>query len=160
MIEKVNREVLRAELIRDEGLKLKAYRCTAGKLTIGVGRNMDDVGLLADELKRGWHGQDMCRDGISRGQALIMLDNDITRCEADLDRKLPWWRTLDDIRQRVLVNMCFNLGIGGLCGFKNTLADIQAGRYYSARVGMLASKWARQVGARADRLADLMSPAK
>ncbi len=36
---------IKAQLVRHEGLKLKPYRCTAGKLTIGIGRNLDNCGI-------------------------------------------------------------------------------------------------------------------
>jgi lysozyme len=130
-------EKLIRELTRDEGLRLKPYRCSAGKLTIGIGRNLDDV-------------------GISHGEAEILLRNDIARAEADLDRDLPWWKTLDEVRRRVLVNMAFNLGIRGLLGFKNTLELVRTGRYLDAAQHMLDSKWAKQVGPRAVRLATMM----
>ncbi len=129
--------LMRKELIRDEGVRNYPYKDTVGKLTIGVGRNLDDVGISKDE-------------------AYLMLDNDIQRTSDSLDKNLPWWKTLDEVRQRVILNMAYNLGINSLLGFKNTLAAIQAGRYNDAADGMLASKWATQVGARATRLADMM----
>ena len=129
---------LKIELTRDEGLRLKPYRDTVGKLTIGIGRNLDDVGISQDE-------------------AMHLLDNDIARTTAALDKAIPWWRSLNDVRQRVVVNMAFNLGVAGLLGFKNTLAAMQAGRYADAAGGMLASKWATQVGERAKRLAAMMA---
>jgi lysozyme len=134
----MNIEAMREELLLDEGLKLKPYRCTAGKLSIGVGRNLDDL-------------------GISRAEALLMLDNDIQCTATELDARLPWWRTLDEVRQRVILNMAFNLGIKGLLGFKNTLAAVQAEKWEDAANGMLASRWAGQVGARAQRLAQMMA---
>jgi lysozyme len=152
-----DRATLRAELIRDEGLRLKAYRCTAGKRTIGVGRNLDDVGISASETKATGVTIASCiAQGVSRETANLLLDNDIDRCVADLDRKLPWWRTLAPVRQRVLLNMCFNLGVMSLCGFRNTLAMMQAGRFADAAANMLKSKWAGQVGARATRLSKMM----
>lgn len=134
----MNDELLRAELVRDEGLRLKPYRCTAGKLSIGVGRNLDDV-------------------GISKSEALAMLDADIERTAAELDRRLPWWRHLDEVRQRVVLNMAFNLGVSGLIGFRRTLAAISAGKFEDAASEMLRSKWAEQVGERAQRLAAMMA---
>jgi len=130
-------DILKDELIRDEGLKLKPYRCTAGKLTIGVGRNLDDVGISASE-------------------ASMLLEHDINRVITQLNLHLPWWANLTEARQRVLVNMTFNLGIVGLLKFKNTLALIQAGKYQDAAKAMLQSKWASQVGERARRLAKMM----
>jgi lysozyme len=124
-------EALIRELTRDEGLRLTPYRCTAGKLTIGVGRNLDDV-------------------GISHGEAEILLRNDIARTEAELDQHLPWWRQLDPVRKRAMLNWAFNIGVvannGKLLTFKNSLELIRTGRYLDAAQHMLASKWARDVG--------------
>ena len=128
---------LKAELIRDEGLRSKPYRCTAGKLTIGVGRNLDDVGLIAEEAK-------------------YLLKTDIDRAMDDLDRNVPWWRSMTDARRRALVNMCFNLGWPRLEGFKNMLAHLQAGDFARAAAEALDSRWARQVGERSERIAALI----
>lgn len=125
-----------------EGERRKAYRDTVGKLTIGIGRNLDDKGLRRDEIE-------------------YLLANDIADARADLDRYLPWWRGLDPVRQRVLIDMVFNMGAGspqrgGLLSFVNTLSNIRQGRYAEAADMMLASKWAQQVGRRAVRLATMM----
>ncbi len=133
----MNLEAMKRELIRDEGLRLKPYHCTAGKLTIGVGRNLE-------------------ANGITELEAEMLLAFDIERFGAQLDRAIPWWRGLDDVRQRVLLNMAFNLGTAKLMEFTNTLGNIRAGRWEAAAEGMLKSKWAGQVGARAVRLAKMM----
>lgn len=124
------------ELSLDEGRKLKPYIDTVGKTTIGVGRNLTDV-------------------GISDAECDAMLQNDIERTVSWLDRNLPWWRDLDPVRQRVIINMAFNMG-GGLLTFVNTLGAMRRADYAAAADGMLASKWANQVGARAQRLAKMM----
>jgi lysozyme len=80
----------------------------------------------------------------------------VARTVADLNRLLPWWSTLDDVRARVLVNMAFNMGAVGLAQFHQTLAAVRAGAYEAAASGMLHSLWARQVGPRALRLAEMM----
>lgn len=138
-----------AELERDEGLRLKPYLDNAvpPKLTIGIGRNLTDR-------------------GIGRDEAFLMLHNDVDGAVADLDQRLPWWRRLVEVRQRVLVNMCFNMGISRLLGFHDALARMQAGDYAGAATAMLDSAWARQVGdrpaepgrpeGRAHRLAGMM----
>lgn len=162
-----DRAVMRAELGRDEGVRLRVYRCTAGKLTIGCGRNLDDVGIRSGEAAAlGITLRGVIANGITSAQSDALLDGDIDAAEADLDCALPWWRRLDPVRQRVLLNMCFNLGIGrraspgrparGLLGFSNTLALIQSGQYAAAASNMLMSKWARQVGLRAVRLSVMM----
>lgn len=147
-----DRTTMIAELRRDEGERLKAYKDTVGKWTIGVGRNLDDVGTAP--LTR--TVADVKANGISADESAQMLAHDLDRVDGDLDKHLPWWRGLDPVRQRVLVNMCFNMGIGGLCGFVNTLSRVHGGQYAAAAEGMLLSKWARQVGARATRLAAMM----
>ena len=133
----MNRDDLRSMLVLHEGLKLRPYQCTAGKTTIGVGRNLDDVGITQEE-------------------AFTLLEHDIDAVESDLDRTWPWWRQMSEQRQQVLADMCFNLGLGKLKGFVNTLAFMKAGEYDKAADGMLASLWARQVGNRAVRLARMM----
>ncbi len=129
---------IKVQLVRHEGLRLKPYRCTAGKLTIGIGRNLDDC-------------------GITESEAYIMLINDIMNCEKQLQARIPdIYNQLDEVRKSVLVNMCFNLGINGLLGFKNTLAFIKAGDWERAANNMLVSRWAKQVGRRAIELSELM----
>ena len=128
---------LAAELTRDEGERLRMYTDTVGKETIGVGRNLTDKGIRKDE-------------------SALMLSNDIAETTASLNQRLPWWNTLTDARQRVLANMAFNMGMGGLLGFKNTLELVRTGKYSAAADAMLQSKWATQVGQRAVRLSDMM----
>ena len=133
---------IKAQLVRHEGLRLKPYRCTAGKLTIGIGRNLDDR-------------------GISQKEAYAMLERDIQDCEQWLIDEIPEvYNKLDEVRQSVLLNMCFNLGIKGLLEFKNTLSFIGAGDWERAANNMLASKWAKQVGMRAIELSEMMRKGK
>jgi len=130
-----------AQLKIDEGCRLKAYKDTVGVWTIGYGHTGPEVqkGLVWTQEK-----------------AEAVLIADVRKHNAELLRRAPWISGLDPVRQRVLFNMAFNLGINGLLGFKNTLAYVQAGKYDFAADGMLKSKWAGQVGDRAVRLAKLM----
>ncbi|SMG00321.1 glycoside hydrolase family protein [Burkholderia singularis] len=127
---------LKAELTRDEDRRNRIYVDTVGKVSGGIGRNLSDKGFRDNEID-------------------LMYENDRADTEAWLDRNLPWWRLLDPVRQRVLMNMAFNMG-GKLLTFVNTLAAVKRGDYGAAADGMLASKWAGQVGARAQRLAAMM----
>lgn len=131
------KQILTDMLIRDEGVRLKPYRCTAGKLSIGCGRNLTDVGISGDE-------------------ALYLLNHDIERVEKDCAQAFDFWATLDDSRKCVLLNMCFNLGLRGLLKFQNTLQAVKNCEYDKAADMMLDSKWASQVGERAKRLAHIM----
>lgn len=131
---------LRALLIRHEGLALFPYRCPAGKLTIGVGRNLEDT-------------------GISESEALALLDHDIARCSRAIRARWPWVVDHPPVVGVVLVDMAFNLGIAGLAGFQRTLAALQARNYALAADEMLRSRWAGQVGARAVELAKLIAHA-
>ena len=128
---------LREQIARDEGLRLKAYKDAVGKTTVGYGRNLDDT-------------------GISIAEADLMLANDLTRASADVLTHLPWATGLGEVRLAVLVNMSFNLGIGGLMEFTRMLRHCQAGEWTQASNEMLDSKWAGQVGIRSERLAQQM----
>ena len=150
----MNMDAIISELELDEGVRLSPYRCTAGFLTIGVGRNLDTNKLTAEELAFVGHN---CRTKpITKEQSDYLLKNDIEKVCADLMKFLPWWTYLGDVRKRVLVNMAFNLGTEGLLKFENTLALIRSGSYAQAAAEMVKSKWAKQVGKRADRLANMM----
>lgn len=137
--------VLISELRRDEGVEYKPYKDTKGIDTVGVGHN-----LQASPLPAGWSYP------LTDEQVNVLLTQDIQNVFADLDHNLPWWEDLNDVRQRVLANMAFNLGITKLLGFKNTLAAMRQGKYKDASSGMLNSAWASQVRGRAVRLADMM----
>lgn len=131
-------------LVRDEGLVLKAYPdplTGAAPWTIGVGHTGPDV------------HKDMV---ITRDEAFRLLEVDITTAQAALDKALTWWRTLDTTRQWVLVSMVFNMGISGFLKFTNTIEAIKDHRWSDAKAGMTKSLWARQVGNRATRLANMM----
>ena len=140
-----NDSLLIADLRRDEGVRYEPYLDTVGIQTIGVGHN-----LKASPLPSGWNYP------LSDEQVNTLLANDLAHVFSGLDANLGWWRTLTLARQRVMVNMCFNMGIGGLLTFKNTLEAIRHGYYEQAATGMLSSKWANQVGQRAQRLAQMM----
>lgn len=113
------------------------YLDTQGHRTIGYGRNLDGK-------------------GISLGEARTLLHHDMIDVEHSLNAEFPEWRRLSDVRQRVVADMAFNLGISGLMEFRRTLNHIRAGRWPDAAVEMLDSEWARQVGRRAERLAQMM----
>jgi lysozyme len=141
---------LAQDLRRDEGLRLCAYAdplTGAEPWTIGYGHTGPEVtpGLA-------W----------TPAEAETALIADIARACERLDAHIPWWRRLADARQDVLANLCFNMGwlneagTHGLGTFHDTLAAIRAGRWQEAHDDLLASAWAREVGARAQRLATQM----
>ena len=132
----MNRQLLLEQLERHEGLRLKPYRDTVGKLTIGYGRNLDDRGISEDE-------------------AGFMLDNDIDLVVAELER-MPLFLGLNPVRQVVLANMAFNMGMPTLLTFRRMLGALAEKDWDRAAAEMLDSKWARQVGSRANELSELM----
>lgn len=150
----MNISLLKSELTRDEGLRLSAYKDTYGHLTIGVGRNLDGNPLSDDEIAVVGHDCRTC--SITQEQAIYLLGHDIARVTVQLDRVLPWWTTLDDVRRRVLINMAFNMGTRNLVGFRRFLSALNKAQYAAAASEMLQSLWASQVGKRADRLATMM----
>lgn len=132
------------DLKRDEGLRLRAYPdpLTGGApWTIGYGHTGADV-----RVGTVW----------TRDQAEEALRADMAIAIAGLDKALPWWRRMVPVRQDVLINMAFNLGLSRLLGFANTLQKMKAGDYQGAADGMAHSLWARQVGGRAARLVTMM----
>lgn len=132
--------LLRDELVRDEGLRLAAYKDSVGLWTIGVGH------LLG-------HTQRMT--AITKTEADALLAVDIYTAMETADRWIPEWRQASEARQRALVNMAFNLG-NRLQTFKRFRASVARGDWKRAAVEMLESKWAQQVGPRALRLRDMI----
>ena len=124
------------DLMRDEGFRERVYRCSAGKQTIGYGWNIDD-------------------QPISKLSAQMILADQIDTVTQELNDALPWWETLPDNAKLGLANMAFNLGLTRLLKFKKMLAALKAHDFGLAALEALESKWARQVGSRALRIADL-----
>lgn len=127
-------DIARAQLRVHEGVRPKPYRDSVGKLTIGVGRNLDDNGLRPDEIE-------------------LMLDNDIRDAEGDARAIFPAFDSLSDNRRAALVDFCFNLGRARALGFVNMREAIAAGDFERAAESMLDSRWSKQVGVRALNLA-------
>ena len=131
-------EDLKEQLVRHEGLRLTVYDCPAGYKTIGVGRNLEGKGITEEE-------------------ALYLLGNDINYFTEQLRDNLGWFDDIPEAKQKVLINMAFNLGVGGLMNFKNMLSAVQESRWGDAATEMLNSKWANQVGNRAIELSGVMA---
>lgn len=140
-------------LVFHEGLLLKPYICPAGYLTIGIGRNLITNPLSAKEIEV--VGKNY-KDGISESAAFYLLKNDIKRSKEDLSKNISWFYQLDDERQYALLDMCFNLGIKRLLGFKKMLGAMFIGDYRGAAKECLNSKYAKDVGKRAQRIARLI----
>ena len=120
-------------LKRHEGRRLKPYLCTADKLTIGYGRNLDD-------------------NGISEDEALYLLQNDIDACYSELN-VFNWFQELDQVRQQALVDMRFNLGLPRFLSFKKMIARLIDKEYSQAAEEIINSLYAKQVGDRANEIA-------
>lgn len=149
-------DLLEADLKRDEGSRDRRYQDTVGKWTIGYGHNID-----ADPH----YPYTQADEPLTEEQKVALLRRDMAAAVAALDEYANWWRAMEEPRQRVLANMCFNMGWGTLSQFKNTLDAMHFGKYDLAAAGMRASKWYRQVGgefeapgvpARGERLARMM----
>ncbi|MBQ4838852.1 MULTISPECIES: glycoside hydrolase family protein [Pseudoalteromonas] len=129
--------IVKSQLKIHEGCDLNMYKCTAGKWTIGFGRNLQDR-------------------GIDKEEAELMLCNDIKKTYTSLTKNLHFFDSLCETRKAVLINMAFNLGVNGLLGFKKMIAALANQDYTKASIEMLDSRWARQVKGRAVELAELM----
>ena len=128
---------LEAQLTLDEGRIYKPYHDSVGKLTIGVGRNLSDVGVNDAEID-------------------LMFQNDVNNAINGLNQNLPWYVNMDEIRQRVLVDLCFNLGINQLVTWNETLQLIQSGQYEAAADHLMTLPWYKEVGQRGVRLVSMM----
>ena len=126
-------EKVETQLIVDEDLRLMPYKCPAGKLTIGVGRNLED-------------------NGITREEAYYLLRNDLDTCHRQLSLTIPFYDRLPSDKKEILLNMGFNMGLTRLQGFKRMLAAMAVNDWDEAAHEMANSAWARQVGGRAKRL--------
>lgn len=134
----MNSETLRASLIRHEAEKLTPYLDTVGKWTIGVGRNLEDVGLSKAEVIA------LVRaTGIPKALSDQMLTNDLARVWLETAHAWPWVQGLSDVRQRVLCEMVFQMGTAGVGHFVHFLEALEHGDYGRARDEMLDSKWAK-----------------
>jgi len=146
-------ERLEAQIKQSEGLKLEAYYCSAGALTVGYGHNCD-ASPVEGVVKAG--------DRITLEQAEALFSKDLASAVWRVREELPWVLDLEPARQAVLYDLCFNMGLGsvqsgrGLLSFQNTLKLIKSGNYAEASRNMLVSKWAKQVGFRAVKLSRQM----
>lgn len=122
---------------KHEGLRLKPYRCPAGKLTIGYGRNIEDNGITEEEAEE-------------------LLLNDLTTAEEELLMACPWAEKIDRCRYYVLVELVFNMGITRFKGFKKMLGACEKGEWSKASDELLDSLYAKQVGKRAKTLANIL----
>lgn len=124
-------------LIEEEGFRLRPYRCPEGKLTIGVGRNLDDVGISIEEAE-------------------YLLDNDIDKAKAAANRLVDNFHLLSDTRKDALTSMVFQMGEHGVSQFKNMILAINTSKFDTAAIEMLDSRWATQTPERANRHAEMM----
>ncbi len=136
----IDREALRAQLIDHEGLRLSAYQDSLGYWTIGVGR-------LIDARMGG---------GLTRDEAMLLLDHDVDACVADLAAAFPWFEGLDAIRQHAVVDLRFNLGPQKFRGFRKFLAAMARADYDAAADCLVFSKWYTQVGRRGPRIVGMV----
>lgn len=142
MLTPEEKERFTSKLMRFEGTKRNAqgqhivYCCSAGALTIGYGHNLDALPVPGITVQ----------SALSEDQARRLLAADIHRAEVALQKTLPFVKKLDAVRYATLLDMAFNMGIGKLLTFKNTLRDVERGNYVSAAARMMKSKWAFQVG--------------
>jgi lysozyme len=164
-------------IVHHEGIRHKPYYCPAGHLTIGVGHNLEAQPLTIDQIAVIFEGrveevqevkarsgdagmknllESALNEGISDAAILKIFKDDVAHFKSDLSRNIPWWSDLSEPRSAVLLDMAFNMGIGGLLKFKKTLSLIEQGEYVDASIEMLSSRWARQVPTRANRLSEMM----
>tara|TARA_R110000782_G_scaffold232377_1_gene318614 strand:+ start:904 stop:1320 length:417 start_codon:yes stop_codon:yes gene_type:complete len=131
-------------LRKHEGVETHAYKCTANKTTIGVGRNIDRKGGI----------------GLSNDEIDYLLSNDVKRVNDELTVAFSWYGVLDAVRKDAIMDMCFNMGLPRLMKFKKSLAAMYIGDYELAAAEFLDSRWAKQVGQRATTVTNMIRSGK
>jgi len=134
------REKLVEMLKVHEGVETHAYKCSASKITVGVGRNIDPEGGI----------------GLSDDEVDYLLQNDIDRVVSELDSEYDWFAGLDSVRQDALIDISFNLGQTRLRAFKKALAGMASGDWNEAADQFMDSSWSGQVGNRAKELTQMI----
>ena len=155
---KYNRENFVNKLIAHEGLRLQVYQDTLGIDTIGIGRNLEDRGITDEELD--WMDMPsmdaVYEHGISEADAMYLAQNDVQIVEEELLRAHPCVEDLDAVRQLVVMDMAFNMGVPRLRKFKKMWNAIHENKFDVAAKEMLDSRWANQVKSRSTKLAHAM----
>ena len=155
---KYNAENFVNKLIAHEGLRLQVYQDTLGIDTIGIGRNLEDRGITKEELD--WmdipNMDAVYEYGITEADAMYLAKNDVQIVEEELVRAHPCVEDLDAVRQLVLVDMAFNMGVPRLSKFKKMWAAVHENKFDIAAKEMLDSRWAIQVKSRSTKLAHAM----
>ena len=146
------------QLMKSEGLRLEVYQDTLGIDTIGVGRNLEDRGITKEELDALDipNMETVYQHGITESDAMLLLENDVQIVEEELLKAHPCIAELDAVRQLVLVDMAFNMGVPRLCKFKKMWAGVHDRDFRTAAKEMLDSRWAVQVKSRSHKLAHAM----
>ena len=140
------------QIKRHEGYRKRMYLCTAGKETIGYGYNLKANPLHLSSLEIG----NAYKNGMNEIEAERLLKLMIAKITDQLEEALPVINRLDTVRQDILINMAYNLGLVGLLKFKKTLLALEKKDYQKASIEMLSSKWSSDVGNRAQELATQM----
>jgi len=155
---KYNKQDLINELIKHEGLRLTVYKDTLGIDTIGIGRNLLDRGISKEELAELDIPtiEHIYEYGITEADAMVLAENDVQIVEEELVRAHPCVDRLDSVRQLVLIDMAFNMGVPRLCKFKKMWAAVHENKFDIAAKEMLDSRWAIQVKSRSTKLAHAM----
>jgi len=154
---KYNMTELLDQLVLHEGLELLPYKDTLNIDTIGIGRNLEHRGLSEEELAHiGKDISDICEWGITKEQAYYLAENDVKIVEKEVCEKHPCVLELDEVRQRVIIDMAFNMGVPRLSKFVKMWKAIDEENFAEAKIQMLDSRWANQVGNRAVRLSNAM----
>jgi len=136
---------LKQQLEFEEGRRLKAYTCTAGHKTIGIGHNLD--------VKPAFNGRRI-PDIISDQICDLIFDRDIE--DTIIQLNFVWLANtkLDPARRDAVINMCFQLGINGVMKFKLMLNALERSDWVAAKAHALDSSWAKQTPERAERVAE------
>lgn len=144
-------DVIYKQLAEEEGVRLKVYKCTANHNTVGLGHNLDALSV------KSIIGREVGSGGtITEAESMKIFEFDLLSVLHSLHKNISWFSTLDPALQYVLISLAFNMGIGGLMQFKNTLKAFQANNTTNIINGLSSSKWSKQVPNRAKKLLNIV----
>ena len=136
-------EILKKELIQDEGVKYEVYLDHLGYKTFGIGHLCKATDPENDFVV----GQEVSKERVDEC-FLADIEQVIEDCTILYDE----FFTLPDEAQLIIANMMFNLGRPRLSKFIRMRENVIKGNWKSAEEEMRNSRWFDQVPNRAERL--------
>ncbi|MFW5606137.1 MAG: glycoside hydrolase family protein [Campylobacter hyointestinalis] len=137
----------------NEGFRDHIYKDTLGFDTIGYGFKVSSLSKDELELNGG------IIEPMSKEAADKILKKKLAKLTSKVYDAIPWINNSPKEVQEVVIEMAYQMGVGGVLKFKNTLNFIKENDYKNASSNMMKSLWAKQTPNRAKKLANIIERA-